>query len=179
MQASSHIIRRWLRAIVLSSGLLWVITAQAQVSPQEHAGHHPQGGLVPGGQAGTPSPPAGPGGVMGGEGGREAMMGPPGAAPPKELYPSLMDLPDLSPGRRADIERLAQERMQTGTAQLAAALERLSGAASKEDYSATQEATIRLRAALEQFESGLAVKSHEVLCRGVVHPGTLNEAGRC
>lgn len=158
MQASSHIIRRWLRAIVLSSGLLWVITAQAQVSPQEHAGHHPQGGQVPGGQAATPSPPAGPGGVMGGKGGREAMMGPPGAAPPKELYPSLMDLPDLSPGRRADIERLAQERMQTGTAQLAAALERLSGAASKEDYSATQEATIRLRAALEQFESGLAVQ---------------------
>jgi len=33
-----------------------------------------------------------------------------GAAPPKELYPSLMDLPDLPPEKRTEVQRAAYER---------------------------------------------------------------------
>ena len=33
---------------------------------------------------------------------------------PRELYPSLMQLPDLSPEQRAEITRLARQRMEDG-----------------------------------------------------------------
>lgn len=85
-------------------------------------------------------------------------------SPPKELYPSLMDLPNLSAERRVEIERLAHERMEAGRASMNAALERLSGASAKEDYPAMQQASAQLREALAQYESGLA--AHRALAEG-------------
>jgi ferredoxin-NADP reductase len=87
------------------------------------------------------------------------------AGPPrKELYPSLMELPDLPPERRAEVEHLAHERMEAGTAFLSASLEKLAQATAAEDYAAMQEATAQVRQGLAQFESGLA--AHRALAGG-------------
>ncbi len=160
---------------VLVSLLALTITlsALAQISPEEHAAHHPKQaqpeahGGTPGGASGPPKggPPDGMGGEKGGMMGQMGgMMEKMGAPKPKELYPSLMDLPDLPPDKRAEIERLAHERMKAGTAMMAGALEGLSGAASRDDYTAMQEATAQMREALAQFESGLA--AHRALAEG-------------
>ena len=87
-----------------------------------------------------------------------------GAPPPKELYPSLIDLPDLPKERREEIERLAHERMTASREILSSAVSRLSDAAAREDYAAMQEATAQIREALAQFESGLA--AHRALAEG-------------
>ena len=65
------------------------------------------------------------GGMMGGMGKMmEGMHGP----PPKELYPSLMELPELSPEKRAEIEQQADERMKAGSGRLSHAVEKLHAA---------------------------------------------------
>ena len=84
--------------------------------------------------------------------------------PPKELYPTLMDLPELSPERRAEVVRLAREQMETGKAQMTAAMERMSAAAARDDYAAMQEATRQSREATAIFESGVA--AHQALAEG-------------
>ena len=110
------------------------------------------------------------GGMMGGgdkgEGGMGKMMEQMGVPPPKELYPSLMDLPNLPPEKRAEIERLAHDRMTAGREQMSVAATRLSEAVMLEDYAATQQATAQMREALAQFESGLA--AHRALAEGKV-----------
>ena len=75
---------------------------------------------------------------------------------PKELYPSLMDLPELSPEKRTEVERAARERMEAGRARLASAAEQLSAAAARGDYKAMEEAAAEAREAAAVFESGLA-----------------------
>ena len=99
-----------------------------------------------------------PGGMGGGEGGMGSMMEGLSAPPPKELYPSLMDVPDLPSERRAEIERLAEERMREGASAMSSAMEQLSGARSRDDYAAMEEAAERVREAQAQFESGLAAR---------------------
>lgn len=98
------------------------------------------------------------------EGGMEKMMEAMGAPPPKELFPSLMDLPNLPPEKRAEIEQLAHDRMTASREQMSTAATRLSDAAMREDYAAMQQATAQMREALAQFESGLAV--HRALAEG-------------
>ena len=110
------------------------------------------------------SPTTGEEGGDKGEGGMGKMMEGVGASPPKELYPSLMDLPNLPPEKRTEIERLAHDRMTASREQMSAAATRLSDAAMREDYAAMQQATSQMREALAQFESGLAV--HRVLAEG-------------
>jgi hypothetical protein len=98
--------------LYLLVGLLWAPGLRAQ-SPDEHASHHPGAaragampsapgaapgmGAMPAGGAGR-APAVMPGGAggMGGmmEGMGEMMKGMGGGAKTKELYPSLMDLPD-------------------------------------------------------------------------------------
>jgi ferredoxin-NADP reductase len=87
-----------------------------------------------------------------------------GANPPKELYPSLMNLPDLSPEKREEVQRQAHERMKAGAALMGQGLERLSNAASGDDYAAMQEGTAQMREGLALFESGLA--AHRALAEG-------------
>jgi hypothetical protein len=87
------------------------------------------------------------------------MMKQMGAPPPKELYPSLMALPDeVTPEQRAGIEQLAQERMKAGTALMSSGLEKLSDSTSDEDYAAMQQATAQMREGLAQFEAGIAAR---------------------
>lgn len=173
MLTLAHILERWLAISALSLVLL-CLTAQAQTSPQDHSIHHPgqnaktatatpSPGQSPGNQ--MPMPQMSPAPTRGGqtapsrmgdmEGMGEMMRG---MAPPKELYPSLIDLTNLSPDKRSEIERLARERMESGRASMAAALERLSGASAKQDYRALQEASSQLHEALSQYESGLAAQ---------------------
>lgn len=137
-------------------------TAFPQVKPEEHAEHHPQEGAP----AADKPEPGGMGGMMGngmGEGMGD-MMSAMGVPPPKELYPSLMELPDLPLERRAEVQELAHARMKVGTAELASGLERLSLAAPGDDYSTMQDALDEMREGLAQFESGLA--AHRALAEG-------------
>jgi ferredoxin-NADP reductase len=88
-----------------------------------------------------------------------------GTPPLKELYPSLMALPDeVTPEERAAIEQLAHERMKAGTALLSSGLEKLSNSTSDEDYAAMQQATGQMREGLAEFEAGIAAR--RVLAEG-------------
>ena len=165
--------------------------ARAQMTPEEHAKHHPgaaQTGtppaVLPGvqtkpanpepkgaAQPGPPSTPpaAGPasGGMgdmmkgMGAMGGEMEHMKSRGTLP---LFPSLMDLSDLPPERREAVQRQAHDRMKAGASILSDGLDRLSRALPDNDYAAMQDATARMREGLEQFESGLA--AHRALAEG-------------
>src|SRR5262245_8444546 len=94
------------------TGLLFGSPVLGQVSPEEHEKRHGPG---------APAKP-GPGPGMAGHEGH----GHGGKAAAKELFPSLMDLPDLSPKRRAEVERQAHERMKAGAALMSRGLGRLS-----------------------------------------------------
>jgi hypothetical protein len=99
------------------------------------------------------------------EAGMGEMMKQMGLPPRKELYPSLMALPDeVTPEERATIEQLAQERMKAGTALMSTGLEKLSDSTSDEDYAAMQQATVQMREGLAQFEAGIAAR--RVLAEG-------------
>ena len=105
------------------------------------------------------------GGMMGGKGGgMGGMMEKMGAPKPKEMYPKLMDLPDLPLEERAQIKQEAHRRMVGGAALLSAGLDELSNAAASDDFVSMQAATAKMREGLAQFESGLA--AHRALAEG-------------
>lgn len=166
-------------ATVLVIAFLCVSTANAQVSPEEHAQHHPEraGGKAAGsGMRGMGGPPegAGPKNGMGGNGGgmmgggmggmMDGMMEKMGAPKPKDLYPSLMELPDLPMERRSELEQEAHGRMIAGTRLLSEGFEELSRSAAGDDFAAMQSATAKIREGLSDFESGLA--AHRALREG-------------
>ncbi len=155
----------WLASLAAIALVLCGVTPlAAQVSPEEHASHHPDQ-AAGGAQAGADEPAAEPGGGMmggkggggmGGKGGMGDMMKNMGVPPPKELYPSLMELPDLPLEKRAEVQEQAHTRMKQGTALLATSLERLSRAAPGDDYRAMQAALGEMREGVAQLESGIA-----------------------
>ena len=134
--------------------VLVVLDAAGGQTAQEHEQHHPPA-------ASAPAAPAAPGMP-----GPSPQPSPPkaeiaemmGASPPKAFYPSLMYLPDLTPERRLELERLASDGMIAGSALMSAALERLTAAAQSGDYAAMQDATAQMREGQAQFESGLAIR---------------------
>lgn len=165
--------------------------ARGQMSPEEHAKHHP-GAAQPGAPPPIPpsdatkpvnpapkgaaqprpsssTPPAGPmssgmGDMMKSMGDMSGVMEHMKAGGTLPLFPSLMDLPNLPPERRDALQREAHDRMKTGAAVLSDGLDRLSRALPGNDYEAMQDATARMREGLEQFESGLA--GHRALAEG-------------
>jgi hypothetical protein len=158
--------------LCLLVGVLWSPSLSGQ-SPDEHASHHPgqAGGAAPamGGMpavGGSPGPggmgpPAGvgpPGGMGGMMEGMGEMMKGMGKPPPKELYPSLMALPELSPEQRKQVEEQAAERMHAGTMLMGQALDSLNAGTQSGDYAAMQEAMTRLREGAAQLESGIAAR---------------------
>ncbi len=153
---------------LLSVVVLSVSTAMAQPSPSEHAKHHPKpanGG--PPAQAGAGMQGgSGGGGMMGGGGGggMGKMMEKMGAPKPKQLYPSMMALPDLPLEQRQIIQQQAHDRMKAGAVLMSEGLAALSQAAPTNDFAAMQESTAQLREGLVQFESGLA--AHRALAEG-------------
>jgi len=158
--------------------LLAAMTARAaaQVSPEEHAKHHPGQAAVgkaatPVGQSGVTGGSqdrgAGAGEIMGGaQGGMDGMMEKMGAPKPKELYPRLMTLPNVPMEERAEIQEEAHQRMIDGTKLLSDGLKRLSEAAAGDDFAALRAATTTLREGLARFESGLA--AHQAIAEGKV-----------
>ena len=109
------------------------------------------------GAMGADQPAGAGGGGMGA--GMGEMMKQMGVPPRKEIYPSLMALPDeVTPEERATIEQLAQERMKAGTALMSSGLGKLSDSTSDEDYAAMQQATAQVREGLAQFEAGIAAR---------------------
>src|SRR5262249_12673006 len=132
------------------TGLLFSSPVLGQVSPEEHQKHHP--GARPG-DTGGPARAAGVVGGMAGMGPMGAMCGLAGmgATPPRELYPSLMNLPELSPEKRAEVQRQAHERMKAGVGLMSRGLDGLSKTAPGNDYAAMQEATAQVREGLAMF----------------------------
>ncbi len=125
-----------------------------QVSPEEHARHHPgQAEATPGG---SPVKPAGAGpGMMEGMG--EMMSGMHGT-PPKQLYPTLMSLPTLSAEQRQQVEQQADERIRGGNSLMTDAVDALARGAASQDYAAMHEATVKLHEGMTQLESGIAAR---------------------
>ena len=162
-------------ALCLLVGLFWALGLRAQ-SPDEHASHHPgqAGGAMPAAGAMSAAPGAAPGmGAMPAAGGSpapggmgrgmmegmgEMMKGMMGGAKTKELYPSLMDLPDLPLTKRLEVEQQAGERMRSGVALMNESLDYLLQATEQQNYTAMQAGTANLREGLARFESGLAAQ---------------------
>ena len=96
------------------------------------------------------------GGMM--EGMSEMMKGMHGATPPKELYPTLMALPELSPEQRTLVETQASERMHAGSVLMGQALDTLNAGTQSGDYAAMHDAITRLREGTAQLESGIAAR---------------------
>jgi hypothetical protein len=146
--------RLCLRRVVVVLAILVALVATllpgkaCAITPEEHASHHPAQGSGP-----TTMPQQG--GPMGGMGGMDGMHG---APPGRELYPSLMSIPELTPEKRREVLDQAQERMRAGTAMLTEGVDRLAAAASAGDAVAMQEATARMREGLGRVESAIAAK---------------------
>jgi len=83
----------------------------------------------------------------------EGMMG---GQLPKQLYPSLIDLPSLSAEARARIEQHAQARIDVGTAVAAQGRTELDRALAAGDPKGVEAAAERLRDGAKQLESGAA-----------------------
>ena len=151
--------RRFATAVLLGALLLIATSlAYAQISPEEHQKHHPGQTQSPAADSSGKSMQLGPPSGMGPSGGMGEMMKKMGAPAPKDLYPSLMNMSELTPQQREEIQRQADERVQSGIVALGAALDALSAASAREDYAAMHEATSQVSAALSRFESGVAAR---------------------
>jgi ferredoxin-NADP reductase len=145
--------------VLLLAGVVGYGVVVAQTPSGGHEQHHP---AAPPAEPTPPvSAPAGMGNMMQEMG---EMMRSMGAAPPKEFYPSLMDLPDLPPEKRTEVQRAAYERMQSGTTLMLEGLDQLLRAASIDDSTAMQDAIAKLREGLARFDSGMA--AHRALAEG-------------
>lgn len=94
------------------------------------------------------------GGMMGGGMGEMGEMM--GGRPQKEFYPSLMNLPTLSPEQRQSIEAQARARISAGTDEIAIAGNALRHANAAGDATSAEQAARRLRDGLDQVSSGTA-----------------------
>ena len=162
----------------------------AQASAAEHESHHPGAPAAPGSKpsvpaaiadapmeaasvpgpgsaqapAAMPAPLAGAPGMM--EGMKEMMSGMMGGGARKELYPTLMGLPVLTPENRAEMRALSEERIYEGTLLLEQAQERLSSSIASGDHDAAALALQQSRDGLGRVGSGVAV--HKLLQEGVL-----------
>jgi len=157
------------RSIGLATIMVLFMTSasisNAQVSPEEHAEHHPgqagdsNDGPGTSGMGGPPEGAGPPNGMMGGKGGgMGGMMKKMGAPKPKAMYPKLMDLPGLPMEERAKIEAEAHQRMIDGAELMGSGFDQLTAAAPGRDFASMQKATASIREGLSQFESGLAAQ---------------------
>lgn len=89
------------------------------------------------------------------------MMSQMGAVPAPEVTPTLMRLPALTAVDRAELTRMAAERMQDGTARLAAGIDRLAAAEEDARYA-------DMTAALDEARQGLALMESAVSARAAL-----------
>ena len=128
--------------------------AQAQSTPDSNEPHNPAAptinpGMGPPAMVQPPMPGMGSsgGGMMGG------MMGRP---PPKQFYPTLMELPASTPEIRSRVAAEALARINAGNAILTQAQSEFRAALIAGDPAAMWRATVRQRDGLVQIESGSA-----------------------
>lgn len=151
--------------------VLLLPTAHAQLSEAEHQSHHPgaagPAAAQPGAatpdpampmQAGAPNAPAGMGGMSG------MMEGMMGEGKRKEIYPSLMGIPQISPEKREEIERLAKERIHEGMENVQTAQIRLTHAIEAGDHDSAERALVLLQEGQAQIASGVA--AHRLMREG-------------
>jgi ferredoxin-NADP reductase len=125
----------------------------------EHASHHRAEGADPTPPMSSDMPNTTPGNTRGspssgmGMGGMGEMMG---GTSTKELYPSLMEMTELSAEKREELKRLARERMAAGTALMSTALEKLNATPTDPDLPTMRDAAAQMREGALQFESGVA-----------------------
>jgi ferredoxin-NADP reductase len=137
-------------AVTAGAGVL----AVAQVSPEDHAKHHPGAGGAPAKAAA--GQPAGGMGMEGMGGMMEMMMG--GRPPAREPFPEMMNTRQLDPETRAKLKAAGDERVREGTAIIADGLDRLASAAEVEDHAGMQAALARIREGTARMESGIALR---------------------
>ena len=140
---------------VLILGSLLTATASKALGQTDHEKHHPQVtdsvASIRQIQKDTESMP-------GSMGGMEEMMSNMGKPPQKELYPSMMQVPDMARQTHNEIKRLADERVKQGNALLASGMESLKTAMAHNDGTAIREANLLIRQGHEMLESGLAAQ---------------------
>lgn len=129
-------------------------SSNKQSTGDEHSKHH--GGSSKGGMGSMMG--GGMGNMMG------KMMEKMGAPKPKDLYPSLMSLPDLPAEERQEIDRKAHNRMKSGAELMTAGLKSLSEAAPSDNFDNMQKSLFIVREGLSQFDSGLA--AHRAIAEG-------------
>lgn len=170
-----------LRAL-LASVLISPLSALAQQSADEHASHHPPGAsasaqaMTRGSAAMDAAAPA--------ESSSTAKMQTNGSAMPdqsgqgmmgemmremmgsgqKQVYPSLMAMPDMSSQRREEVKHLSEDRIYTGSIQLQDAQKELAAAVRVGNHAGAAQAIQSAREALGQLESGVA--AHRLLSEG-------------
>lgn len=138
------IVRWWLVvAVLVFAALVWpmgrqLLWAQAASEGSHESQHHPA--------SGTKSPDD----RNGGHGGMMEEMGEPSS---KLLYPSLMELPELSPEQRARIGAEAQDRLHAAATELSEASQRLESALPHGDDATVEDAAEQLRRASADLES--------------------------
>ncbi|MBY0587163.1 2Fe-2S iron-sulfur cluster binding domain-containing protein [bacterium] len=79
-----------------------------------------------------------------------------GGLSPQPVFPSLMNLAELSPEQRTQVEEIVRGRMGEGIAGLSRGLERFSASVSSGDPLSLREATEEMRAGIRRFESSAA-----------------------
>ncbi|WP_339674270.1 2Fe-2S iron-sulfur cluster-binding protein [Dasania marina] len=160
--------------LVSTAAVFLSLPVQAQQSEAEHESHHPdiygeqalpaaQGTQATGAIPGTPQLAGmgkGKGGAMGSGMNKmmDGMMEKMGAPKPKDLYPSLMRLPELPPEQRDKVEGDAQRRMETGTRIMLQGFTALNQANVRQDFELMQIAVSDIEQGLAQYDSGLAAK---------------------
>jgi ferredoxin-NADP reductase len=95
---------------------------------------------------------------MMGAGGMDKMMEKMGAPKPKDLYPSLMALPDLPQEKRDDLKNMAHERMSQATSIMKEGFKELSNAVDRNDFATMQDSVEQIKEGLNQYDSGLATE---------------------
>ena len=105
------------------------------------------------------APGATGGGAGGGMGGMmDGMMKKMGVPPPKEIYPTLMSLPEFTLEQRTQLEEHAKEQMHSGTVLMGKALDTLNAATSSDDFATMHDAMTQFREGIAQLESGIAAR---------------------
>ena len=167
---TAHFSRFLSVAMAVLAGLLVTLSVHAQESDAEHRSHHPdvygeqsqsEPGNTKGGKPGKQTTSGnGMGAGMGAGMGKmmDGMMEKMGAPKPKDLYPSLMRLPELPEEKREEVLTKAVGRMQAGTAIMIQGFDALSQADARQDFTRMQSAVLEIEQGLSQYNSGLAAK---------------------
>lgn len=160
----------WALIPVCLVGVFLSLPVHAQLSDEEHQSHHPdfygekqpQANQAQQTNSAAPNAPqsAGMGSGMGKGMGKmmDTMMEKMGAPKPKDLYPSLMRLPDMPAEQRDKVEGDAQRRMVEGTVIMQQGFGALSQANARQDFALMQLAVSDIEQGLSQYDSGLAAK---------------------